>query len=59
MVPDLQATLLEQAGELVVLDPAGAVEVELHWQQWRLRTHALDAVAASVRAAAAEHLLPH
>ncbi|WP_369139945.1 LysR family transcriptional regulator ArgP [Modestobacter versicolor] len=42
----------EPAGELVELDPAGAVDVVLHWQQWRLRSPSLDRVAAAVLAAA-------
>jgi LysR family transcriptional regulator, chromosome initiation inhibitor len=49
MVPDLQ---LAQAGyDLVDLDPAGAADVVLHWQQWRLRSPSLDRVAAAVLAA--------
>ncbi|HVU92624.1 MAG TPA: ArgP/LysG family DNA-binding transcriptional regulator [Jatrophihabitans sp.] len=31
------------------LDPARTVDVVLYWQQWRLRSAALDAVAAAVR----------
>jgi LysR family transcriptional regulator (chromosome initiation inhibitor) len=34
------------------LDPARTVDVVLYWQQWRLRSPALDTVAAAVRAAA-------
>ncbi|MCZ2838655.1 LysR family transcriptional regulator ArgP [Modestobacter sp. VKM Ac-2985] len=54
MVPDLQDT----EGGLVVLDPAGAVDVVLHWQQWRLRSPSLDRVADAVLAAARRVLLP-
>ena len=48
MVPPQQ----EPPGELVELDPAGAVDVVLHWQQWRLRSPSLDRVADAVRSAA-------
>ncbi|MCZ2822274.1 LysR family transcriptional regulator ArgP [Modestobacter sp. VKM Ac-2977] len=48
MVPDLQDT----DGDLTVLDPDGAVDVVLHWQQWRLRSPSLDRVADAVLAAA-------
>lgn len=44
-------------GTLVALDPGQHVDVVLHWQQWTLQTPALEAVAAVIRAAAAEHLL--
>ncbi|MCZ2806546.1 LysR family transcriptional regulator ArgP [Modestobacter sp. VKM Ac-2983] len=54
MVPDLQDT----EGGLVVLDPAGAVDVVLHWQQWRLRSPSLDRVADAVHTAARRVLLP-
>jgi LysR family transcriptional regulator, chromosome initiation inhibitor len=46
MVPDVQ-----RPPGLVDLDPDGAVDVTLHWQQWRLRSAALDRVAAAVLAA--------
>jgi LysR family transcriptional regulator, chromosome initiation inhibitor len=52
MVPAQQ----EPAGELVELDPGGAVDVVLHWQQWRLRSPSLDRVAAAVLAAARQEL---
>jgi LysR family transcriptional regulator (chromosome initiation inhibitor) len=56
MVPDLQLAL---AGyELVDLDPAGAADVVLHWQQWRLRSPSLDRVAAAVLAAGRAALAP-
>jgi LysR family transcriptional regulator (chromosome initiation inhibitor) len=48
MVPAQQ----EPEGELVDLDPDGAVDVVLHWQQWKLRTPSLDRVAEAVVAAA-------
>lgn len=59
MLPDLQ---LDGRGpdedELVELDPRGAVDVVLYWQQWRLRTPALDLVARHVLAAARTRLRP-
>ena len=42
----------EPPGELVELDPDGAVDVVLYWQQWRLRSPTLDRVAEAVLAAA-------
>ena len=48
MVPAQQ----EPPGELVELDPDGAVDVVLYWQQWRLRAPTLDRVAEAVLAAA-------
>ncbi len=51
MVPDLQR-LPGDDRQLVELDRAGAVDVVLHWQQWRLRSPSLDLVAAAVLAAA-------
>ncbi|MBC7290655.1 MAG: LysR family transcriptional regulator ArgP [Actinotalea sp.] len=53
MLPDLQ---VHADDDLVDLDPAGAVEVVLHWQQWKLRSAPLDRVAAAVTAAARRHL---
>ena len=54
MVPDLQAR--DGAGELVALDPAGAIDVVLYWQQWRLRSTSLDRVREAVLAAAGREL---
>jgi LysR family transcriptional regulator (chromosome initiation inhibitor) len=54
MVPDLQAGGVTT--ELVVLDPAGAVDVVLYWQQWRLRSTTLDRVREAVLAAAGHEL---
>ncbi|NLF05736.1 MAG: LysR family transcriptional regulator ArgP [Actinomycetales bacterium] len=51
MVPDLQSDDLRASGELVPLD--GAVRrVPLYWQQWSLRSAALDRVARAVEDAA-------
>ena len=53
MVPDLQTG---PDDGLVELDPDGAVQVELWWQQWKLRSPSLDLVTGAVRAAAAAAL---
>ncbi|WP_254780915.1 LysR substrate-binding domain-containing protein [Modestobacter sp. DSM 44400] len=55
MVPDLQRTPAD-AGRLRELDPDGAVDVILYWQQWRLRSPSLDRVAAAVLSAARKEL---
>jgi LysR family transcriptional regulator, chromosome initiation inhibitor len=52
MVSDLQSA----DGNFVELDPEGQIDVALYWQQWRLRTTALDRVTEAVRQAAAEGL---
>jgi len=52
MVPSQQ----EPPGELVELDPDGAVDVVLYWQQWKLRSPSLDRVAEAVLAAARREL---
>jgi LysR family transcriptional regulator (chromosome initiation inhibitor) len=54
MVPDLQARGV--TAELAPLDPAGAVDVVLYRQQWRLRSPTLDRVREAVLAAAGRHL---
>jgi LysR family transcriptional regulator (chromosome initiation inhibitor) len=55
MVPDLQAP-----GDppLIEFDPPGTIDVRLFWQQWRLRSPALEQVAAAVRAQARLALHP-
>ncbi|MCL3860911.1 LysR family transcriptional regulator ArgP [Actinotalea sp. K2] len=58
MLPDLQSHAAEADGQLVEVDPAGALGVTLHWQQWRLRSSSLDLTAAAVTAAARQHLAP-
>ncbi len=47
MVPDLQAG---DGTEIINFDPAGAIDVSLYWQQWRLRSGTLDRVADAIRA---------
>lgn len=39
-------------GTLVEVDPAGAIEVPLYWQQWQLRTRSLERLAEVIAAAA-------
>jgi LysR family transcriptional regulator (chromosome initiation inhibitor) len=57
MVPDLQAR--DVPAELVDLDPDGAMDVVLYWQQWRMRSPTLDRVRnALVEAASHELDLP-
>jgi LysR family transcriptional regulator, chromosome initiation inhibitor len=55
MVPDLQAE--DGARDLVEIDPNNSLDVELFWQQWRLRSAALERVADLVRRAAHTALL--
>jgi LysR family transcriptional regulator, chromosome initiation inhibitor len=52
MLPDQQV----RGAELVVLDPGGALDVVLHWQQWKLRSSGLDRVREAVLAAARREL---
>jgi LysR family transcriptional regulator, chromosome initiation inhibitor len=51
MLPDLQSARCEP-GELLDVDPAGAIDVVLHWQQWKMRSPSLDRVAEAVIEAA-------
>ncbi|KAA1373594.1 LysR family transcriptional regulator ArgP [Aeromicrobium fastidiosum] len=57
VLPTAQSLGMVREGRLVELDPGQHVDVLLHWQQWTLVTPALEAVAAAIRAAAADHLL--
>jgi LysR family transcriptional regulator (chromosome initiation inhibitor) len=52
MLPRHQYAALESAGELSVFDTTHRLDVTLHWQQWSMRTPALDAIAEAVRDAA-------
>jgi LysR family transcriptional regulator (chromosome initiation inhibitor) len=52
MLPDLQSEQLERSGAVVQLQPQGAIDVVLHWQQWRLRSTTLERVADAVVAGA-------
>ncbi|OYO23127.1 ArgP/LysG family DNA-binding transcriptional regulator [Enemella dayhoffiae] len=51
MIPDLQRT-----PDLVELEPGGVVRVALYWQQWKLRSPVLDALAEAMIEAAADSL---
>ncbi|MFJ5263113.1 LysR family transcriptional regulator ArgP [Streptomyces sp. NPDC088387] len=56
MVPEVQAGPLLRAGRLVDLAPGRSVDVTLYWQQWKLDSPALAAVADAVAATAADSL---
>ncbi|MFC8008097.1 LysR family transcriptional regulator ArgP [Streptomyces olivaceus] len=56
MVPQPQAEPLLRTGRLVDFAPDLAVDVSLYWQQWKLDSPALAAVADAVLAAATEAL---
>ncbi|WP_124266830.1 LysR family transcriptional regulator ArgP [Streptomyces sp. ADI96-02] len=58
MVPDVQAEALLAAGRLVDLAPGRTVDVPLYWQQWKLDSPSLAAVAGAVTAEAAVSLRP-
>ncbi|MGV9992763.1 LysR family transcriptional regulator ArgP [Streptomyces sp. NPDC003374] len=58
MVPEAQAAPLLRAGRLTRLAPDRTVEVPLYWQQWRLDSPALAALAHAVAATAARSLRP-
>jgi LysR family transcriptional regulator (chromosome initiation inhibitor) len=58
MVPEPQFAAGTSAGVLVRLPGATAVGVALHWQRWRLRSAALDALTSAVRHAARGSLRP-
>jgi LysR family transcriptional regulator, chromosome initiation inhibitor len=57
LLPQVHAAADLEAGRLVLLDEA-PVDVPLHWQQWKLRSPALDAVAAALVSAARTALVP-
>jgi LysR family transcriptional regulator (chromosome initiation inhibitor) len=61
LLPRLQSREMLDAGTLVEFDRRGAVDVTLYWQQWKLRSPALDRVADAVRAGAETYLAdaPH
>jgi LysR family transcriptional regulator (chromosome initiation inhibitor) len=52
VIPDPQLLPDLEAGRLVTLAPRGHVDVELHWQRWRLDSPALDRLTDLVRGAA-------
>ncbi len=57
MLPDLQTRSGGDNAGLVDLDPRGEVDIHLYWQQWKLRSAALDTVAAALRSAAQRSLV--
>jgi LysR family transcriptional regulator (chromosome initiation inhibitor) len=56
MVPEAQAVPLLERGRLAVLVPGAYTDVALYWQQWKLDSPALAALAEAVTATAAEAL---
>jgi LysR family transcriptional regulator (chromosome initiation inhibitor) len=58
MIPESQAAPHLAAGTLVELAPDHPVDVLLHWQQWKLDSPALAAVARAVARAASASLAP-
>lgn len=56
MMPDIQAADDLAAGHLVAFDPRGVIDVPLYWQQWRLDSPALRAIADTIAEAAAAAL---
>ncbi|MFE9624808.1 LysR family transcriptional regulator ArgP [Streptomyces sp. NPDC006527] len=56
MVPDVQAGSLLRSGRLVSLAPDRPLDVPLYWQQWKLDSPALAAVAEAVTTTAAAAL---
>jgi len=53
MVPEAQAAAHRRSGSLVDLAPDRPVDVPLYWQQWKLDSPALTALASAVAEAAA------
>ncbi|MEE4544993.1 LysR family transcriptional regulator ArgP [Streptomyces sp. V4-01] len=58
MIPDAQGAAHLDTGTLVDLAPGRHVDVPLHWQQWKLDSPPLAALADAVAAAAARALKP-
>ncbi|MFF3619596.1 LysR family transcriptional regulator ArgP [Streptomyces sp. NPDC002467] len=56
LVTEQQSGPLVRAGRLVLLAPGRPMDVPLYWQQWKLDSPALSAVAGVVAAAAREAL---
>lgn len=52
MLPHAQADEGEAAGAIVEIDPGAFIDVPLYWQQWRLESSALAAVASALATAA-------
>jgi LysR family transcriptional regulator (chromosome initiation inhibitor) len=58
MVPEAQAVPLLRAGRVTRFAPRHEVDVPLYWQQWKLDSPALAALAEAVTATAARALRP-
>jgi LysR family transcriptional regulator (chromosome initiation inhibitor) len=58
MIPDAQSGPHRRAGTLLDLPEGPPVDVPLYWQQWKLDSPALAAVADAVARAAAGSLIP-
>jgi LysR family transcriptional regulator (chromosome initiation inhibitor) len=56
MLPDAQIAQHEASGALVEIDPGAFMDVTLYWQQWKLHSPLLAAVADAIEATAAEQL---
>jgi LysR family transcriptional regulator (chromosome initiation inhibitor) len=56
MLPDAQIAQHEASGELVEFDPGAFMDVPLYWQQWKLHSPLLAAVADEIERTAAEQL---
>ena len=55
-IPEPQLRPALESGDLVVISARDHVDVELHWQRWRLDSPILDRLTAAVRRAAAAAL---
>ncbi|MEV5837215.1 LysR family transcriptional regulator ArgP [Nocardia sp. NPDC052112] len=56
MLPDLQTRGGRARRDLVPIDGDSSIDVPLYWQQWKVDSPALSAVAGAIAAAAAEAL---
>lgn len=56
MLPEQQAAVGEDSGDLVALEPGAHADVVLYWQQWALGSQGLARVAEAVSRAAEETL---
>jgi LysR family transcriptional regulator (chromosome initiation inhibitor) len=56
MIPDPHLAPAAAAGDLVRLPASKPVDVQLHWQRWRLESPVLDGLGGDVRRAAASML---
>jgi LysR family transcriptional regulator (chromosome initiation inhibitor) len=56
MLPGQQIARYQDSGAIVPIDPDAVLDVPLYWQQWRLDSRLLTALADAVAAAAAASL---